>query len=204
MIRLYLVRHGETEFNYHKNLCGWSDVSLNGKGRLQAQRLASAIKDLELDIIYTSDLKRTKETAEYILKDRSCSFIELDFLREMHFGDFEGHTMVEIETKYPEDFAKIREDSINYCFPSGESMDQMHKRVTKGIDDLLNKSKEKNILLVAHSGVIRSTIAHLLTGDIKKHWNFKINHCTLSVIERVEGFNILTKLNEEPYNYLNK
>lgn len=199
MIRLYLVRHGETEDNNNKYLCGWSDVSINNKGRLQAKGLAEAIKGLDIDIIYTSTLKRTMETAEYIMMDRNCSLQPLDFLRELNFGDFEGHTMMELKEKYPEDFKKIQEDSVNYCFPKGESMYQMHQRVAEGIDEILAKSEGKNIMLVAHSGVIRSILAHLLTGDIKRHWNFKIHHCTLNAIERVDGFNILTKLNETPY-----
>ncbi len=199
MVKIYLVRHGETEDNRNHQLCGWSNPPLNEKGRQQAQKLALFLKNQSFDAIYTSGLKRTDETAKLItqVKEGSISFMEE--LRELHFGDFEGDTMINMEKKHPKLYQQMRDDFIGFRFPNGESLSDMHHRVTTAIEELIAKHKDEEILLVVHSGVIRSIIAQLITGDIKKHWNFKIEHCSVSIIEAYEDFNLLSKLNETSF-----
>ncbi|KAB3532896.1 histidine phosphatase family protein [Alkaliphilus pronyensis] len=196
MTKLYLVRHGETDYNLNKKLCGWSDPGLNDRGREQALSLSKALQNLEFDVIYNSGLKRAVETTEIIMENNKSVIYSLDFLKEIHFGRFEGFCMNEIKEKHPQIFKQLQKDYVGFCFPEGESLRDMYNRVASGIEELLKTNDKKNILLVSHSGVIRNIIAHLITGDINKHWNFKIDHCSLSIIEATENFNILVKLNE--------
>lgn len=196
MVRLYLIRHGETGDNYNKRFCGWTDAPLNELGKSQSKKLGEAFKDLEIDIIYTSDLKRARETALCIKNDRKLLIRELDALRELNFGIAEGLIIEEIKERYPEVYEELENDYIRARFPKGESLEEMHNRVSRVIDAILDKHAGKTIALVAHSGVIRSIISHLITGDIKYHWSFKIDNCSISVIEKYEDFSVLTKLND--------
>ncbi|MCC5910257.1 MAG: alpha-ribazole phosphatase [Clostridiaceae bacterium] len=196
MAKLYLVRHGETEENRNSRFCGWTDAPLNELGRLQAQKVAAALKDVELDAIYTSNLKRAKETASYIKEYNECIIYEVEQLKELNFGKVEGLTIEEIKQNHPDIYSGLENDYIKVKFPSGESLEEMHHRVVMAVDKILQDHQDENILLVAHSGVIRSIIAHLLTGDITYHWNFKVEHCSISTIEYHENFSVLTKLND--------
>lgn len=196
MTKLYLIRHGETEENIKGSFCGWLDVSLSPTGVLQAKMLGEALKRTEIDAIYTSGLKRTKETAEYIRGNNSYPVYHMENFRELNFGLAEGLTIEEIKKCHPELYEGLEKDYVKTKFPKGENLEEMHLRVTTAIDEILRDQENKNILLVAHSGVIRSIVAHLITGDIKYHWNFKIDHCSITVVENSEKFSILTRLND--------
>jgi len=196
MTKLYLIRHGQTGDNYSQRFCGWTDAPLNELGKSQAQSLTSAFEDIEIDIIYTSDLKRAKETASYIKKGKGFFVKELDSLRELNFGVAEGLIVEEIKEKHPQVYEDMEKDYIGAKFPEGESLEDMHNRVSQAIDDILVKHDGQSIALVAHSGVIRSIISHLITGDIKHHWSFKIDNCSITVIEKDKNFAFLTKLND--------
>ncbi|NLM05193.1 MAG: histidine phosphatase family protein [Clostridiales bacterium] len=199
MIRLYLVRHGQTVDNHSERLSGWSDTKLSDLGKKQVKNVGEAFKKIDLDYIYTSDLRRAKDTALAIYEGRDIPFIELKSLREIHFGDLEGHTLDELRENYPQIYAGLEKDNEKTKFPNGESLEDMHNRVSKVVDEILEEHNGKNILLVAHSGVIRSIIAHLITGDIRHHWNFKIDNCSISIIECENGFNVLDGLNDKSH-----
>lgn len=196
MTRLYLVRHGETEENQKSSFCGWKDPSLCAGGMKQAKNLADALKNKEIDVIYTSGLKRAIETAGIINKYHCCPVYHVEGFREINFGEAEGLTIEGIRNNYPEVYEGLEKDYIKTRFPGGESLEDMHSRVTDTVNKILDEEANKNILLVAHAGVIRSIITHLITGDIKYHWNFRIDHCSISIVEKHEDFCILTKLND--------
>ncbi|MBM7614413.1 histidine phosphatase family protein [Alkaliphilus hydrothermalis] len=196
MTEIYFVRHGETDDNRDHNLCGWINPSLNKEGLIQAERVAQQLKNESFDAIYTSGLKRTNETAAMILGCKHEKIQPLDTLKELNFGDFEGRKMVELEKEHPQLYQQMRDDFIGFRFPGGESLREMHHRVNKTMKELISRHDGEKILIVAHSGVIRSIMAELITGDMKKHWNFKIDHCSVSKIEAHGDFYILTKLNE--------
>lgn len=194
--RLYLIRHGETDYNQQQRLCGWSDPPLNGAGRKQAEAIACSLKSVEFHRIYVSGLRRAIETAEIIRGNKAIEVIHDSNLRELNFGGFEGETMKNIEIVHPDLFQSLRLDSIHFKFPQGESMEEMHLRVSKAIEDIVKQHPDETVLIVAHAGVIRSIVAHLITGDIHKHWSFKIDHCSITVVEAHQDFYILSKLNE--------
>lgn len=196
MTKLYLVRHGETNENRNRRFCGWIDVPLNPTGTVQAQKLEKAFKDITIDVMYTSSLKRAKETAAFIKGNPPYPKHPIENLRELHFGRAEGLTIEEIKKCHPEVYDGLEKDYTKAKFPEGESLEEMHLRVTSAVDEILQQHVDKSILIVAHSGVIRSIVAHLITGDMKYHWNFKIDHCSITTIEKQGDFSVLTKLND--------
>jgi len=202
MTKLILIRHGETDDNKNQNLCGWSDPCLNDNGRKAAEALASYVKDIAFDLIITSGLRRSEETAAIIRKERKIEHLALEDLRELNFGDFEGSKMKDIKDKQPELYRQLEKDFIHFKFPKGESLKEMNARVIAATNKLLDDYKDKSLAIVAHSGVIRCILAHFITGDINKHWSFRVEHCSISVLEIHQDFPVLTKLND--IAFLNK
>ena len=92
MMRIYLVRHGQTNDNIKNIMQGWKDTPLNDQGRLQANALVSFFREESIDIVYSSDLSRALETAQ-IIADAIHKEVYIDKqLREMYLGSWEGHS----------------------------------------------------------------------------------------------------------------
>lgn len=196
MTKLVLIRHGETDDNKGQFLCGWSDPCLNEYGRQAAEELSSHMRRIKLDAIIYSGLQRAEETAYIIGRGRDIPIFVKESFKELNFGVFEGLRMKDIEMQQPELYKELERDFINFRFPEGESLYDMNKRVVAAIEALVEEYRDNTVALVAHSGVIRCILAHYITGDINKHWSFKVEHCSLSVLELHEGFPVLTKLND--------
>lgn len=196
MTRLVLIRHGETDEGKNLSLCGWSDPCLNESGKKAALQLAEHLKELHIDVLVTSDLKRAKETASYLVESRGISQFARKELRELNFGEFEGYSMKAIERDYPELYSKLQSDFITFKYPKGESLYEMNTRVIAAIEGLLSEYEGKSIALVVHSGVIRCVLAHYIAGDIRRHWHFRADYCAASILELHEGFPVLVRLND--------
>lgn len=107
MIKLYLVRHGETKGNVEQWYQGSTDIPLNDKGRLQAQCLSEYLKDVHFDGFYSSDLMRAEETAKIVAAPHHMEVRTYKELQEVNFGEWEGHRYDEITSGWPgmiEDF----------------------------------------------------------------------------------------------------
>lgn len=95
-MKLYIIRHGETEWNVQKRLQGVSDTNLNEKGIEMAKQTAEALKEIPFACCFTSPLKRAKDTAMYILRDRQVPVYEDARIREISFGEWEGLSLIHI------------------------------------------------------------------------------------------------------------
>lgn len=133
MILVYLVRHGQTDWN-HDDLCmGQQDIPLNDLGRRQAELTAERLAKEKLASIYSSDLGRALQTAEIIAEPHGLEPITRRALREMNYGRWESHTRAEIERLFPEsrEIDWEREDSLSFQPPGGESRRALYDRTTQ-------------------------------------------------------------------------
>lgn len=166
MSYLILVRHGESEWNAKGLWTGWMDIPLSDKGREEARSAGKKIKDLSIDIAYTSTLSRAQETADEILKEinkKDVQRVENKALNERDYGDYTGKNKWEIQKKVgDEEFKKIRR-GYDTTIPNGESLKQVYDRVVPYfIQEILPKLKEgKNILISAHGNSLRALIKYL-------------------------------------------
>ena len=87
---LYMIRHGETDFNRQRRIQGQSDIPLNAWGRELARRTGKGLEDVRFDLVVTSPLIRAKETAQLIVGEKSIPFIEEPRIQEIAFGEYEG------------------------------------------------------------------------------------------------------------------
>ncbi len=156
---LFLVRHGETHFNQDDRIGGDSDLTENGIQ--QARTLAEYFSTIHIPIIFTSNHKRTHQTAAPIAeKQKDCSIIALTEFNEIHAGICEGMTYQEIREKQPE-IAKARNrNKYGYIYPEGEGYVSMEKRIHRGLQKVfyLNNYNE-NIMIVGHRAVNRMILS---------------------------------------------
>lgn len=181
-MNLYFVRHGETEHNKNQCYYGSSDVNITEKGILQAQKGSERLKGINFDKVYISELKRTEQTANILLKDRQFKLIKDKRINEINFGAFEGKGYEEIKELYPNEWKLWCDDWRGFTPPKGESYIQFYNRVKSFMDDIL-RFNEDNVLIVTHGGVIRSVYCYLLGGNLDFFWNFGSKNCDITIIK---------------------
>jgi broad specificity phosphatase PhoE len=158
---LLLVRHGETDWNRDGRWQGHSNTSLNARGKDQAQTLADELTE-EIDVVYSSDLARARETAEIVARRLGLD-VRLDpRLRERGFGSWEGLTQSEIEERDAESFARWRAQEGPGA-NDAEPFDAFAERMGGFLEDVLQRHPGDRVLVIAHGGSIR-VIHALATG----------------------------------------
>ena len=161
MTTLLLVRHGETDWNRDGRWQGHSDTHLNELGRQQAERLAGELSDV--DVVYSSDLARARETAG-ILAERLGLEVRLDpRLRERSFGAWEGLTVDEIEAAFQEDHRRWQSGDGPGA-DDAEAFDAFAARVDSFLQEILPLHPDENVLIVGHGGPIR--VIHALASGL--------------------------------------
>jgi alpha-ribazole phosphatase len=158
---ILLARHGETDWNRDGRWQGHSNTSLNARGREQARELADELNE-EIDVVYSSDLARARETAE-IVAGRLGLDVRLDpRLRERGFGSWEGLTRSEIEERDAEALTRWR-DGNGHGADDAEPYDAFAERMRGFLEDVLARHPGERVLVIAHGGSIR-VIHALATG----------------------------------------
>jgi len=163
-VRLILIRHGKTDWNVLERYQGHSDTELNETGRNQAQSLAREWENEPIDVIYSSDLTRAIQTAVIISNGRNIPIHKRAGLRECSFGIWEGKTFEEMQTRFPEEVARIKGDSVNEIRTGGESRDQLSIRVAKTIREIINNHPNQTVAIVAHGGSLAVAMEYI-TGE---------------------------------------
>jgi 2,3-bisphosphoglycerate-dependent phosphoglycerate mutase len=162
---IYLLRHGQSIWNFENKFTGWTDVDLNENGRNEAMNVAQIAKKLNIEYIFTSELKRTIQTAEIIeneINNENIITLQHKDLNERHYGIFTGKNKTQIKEEKGEDFVKELRRSYYYKPEQGESLCEVKARVGNYFDTYINpKAQHKNILIVAHGNSIRALLVHL-------------------------------------------
>jgi broad specificity phosphatase PhoE len=158
---LYLIRHGETDWNREKRWQGHYDRALSAAGRAQAVAAGRRLRAERIKEIHTSDLKRALETAQVIGEVCELRPRADPALREIDVGNWAGLTHAEAKLRFPEGYARRRAGGTGW--EGGESYDQMGERVRHYVTGLARSSSgSERIALVCHSGVIRMLVVHAL------------------------------------------
>jgi broad specificity phosphatase PhoE len=165
MTRLFLVRHGATEWNINKRAQGQADVPLAREGRLQATDTAERLARMDIDAIYSSDLSRARDTARAIASAHGLDVIEDPDLREIDQGDWTGLTPDEIRERWPDRWGPARHYNTR---PGGESPGQVRKRALEAIRRVVEKHPDGEVVVVSHGGTIRWISAEALGYDDKQ------------------------------------
>jgi broad specificity phosphatase PhoE len=151
---VYVVRHGETEWNLNGKQQGHLDSPLTARGIRQALALAEGLFNRGIKHIFSSDLGRASTTAEIIGKKLGLPVHTDTLLRERNLGSLQGSTKNEWRQQYPDEWAAFDSGDPDYCFPGGESARQRYKRTTDCIENLAEHYRGSCFLVVAHGGVL--------------------------------------------------
>ncbi|HLC84335.1 MAG TPA: histidine phosphatase family protein [Candidatus Nanoarchaeia archaeon] len=178
-MRLILVRHGETDYNVQKLNQGWADSKLTEKGIEQARAVGQRLKDEKVDVAYFSDLLRTRESAEEILKIIKLPTQVLQWLRERNLGEFEHKALGSMKV-----FVQTHGlDLLSLKPKGGESILEFRERVKQGFDTLSKKEKGRTVLLITHGGVIAQLLLHVLKIDDKEYDHYHPENCALTILD---------------------
>jgi len=154
MTDLILIRHGQTDLNREPRFQGQIDIPLNALGHAQAGRLAQRLADEHVDLIYCSDLSRTRQTAAPAARRLAIDATPMPSLREQAFGLFEGMAFSEITDRHPELFAKWQQHDPDFALPGGESVRQFHRRVVAAVRELSQMHAGLTLVVFTHGGVL--------------------------------------------------
>jgi len=194
MLKFLVIRHGETQSNAERRFSGHQDVELTEKGIWQAGQLSYRLKDEQIDIAYSSDLKRAIHTAKIILRDRDISLSTETRFREISFGDWEGYRLEEYTSENGEGNYPSWWNQPDSPLSGGESVLDLRKRVKIALEKVIAEHDEedkcKTIVIVCHGGVTRIIIGLALDIPIKKIWHIRQQSTALNVIryDKNNGF----------------
>lgn len=147
---LFLIRHGETEWNVEGRYQGQADPPLNEHGLRQATELSERLGQVDLELLYTSPLLRSEQTAEIISRKLAIPIYKDERLMEINQGDWQTRLRSEIEELYPDLFKRWEIEPWEVTPPGGESLQQVRQRVFAAIDELLQIHAGKRIGIVSH------------------------------------------------------
>ena len=204
-MRLILARHGETDWNKQGRILGISDLELNETGRWQAAKIAEALKNEAVEAIYSSPLKRARDTADTIAHFHDVDVVTLSGLRELDAGEVDGLTYEEMSRYYGDFLEKWIEDCTSVRPPGGCSLPELQDQVWQAIQFIVDKHKrpspesgmsEKGIVVaVAHFFPILSIICRVLGLDLSACRRLKLNLASITTLDFNASTTVLTSWN---------
>ncbi len=199
---IYLIRHGETNWNLEKRFQGTTNTELTYEGLKQGKLLANNLEKTDFKNIYTSPLNRAKITAGFLGDKTKCEVIEdLDF-KEISFGDWEGLTTTEIKEKYPL-MDKWFSDPSLYKIPNSDDLEAEKNRLKKRLIEIATNAEGHNTAIVSHAGIIRLSLLAALDLPLSYYWRFVLDNTSISILEYYNGIFHLKTLNNTSH-LLNK
>jgi broad specificity phosphatase PhoE len=162
---LYLVRHGQTQWNVDRIIQGHSNIPLNEEGKRQTHEQRENLKHIAFSKVYSSDLIRAHKTAEILNSDRKLDHQTSNTLRERNFGLYEGTSMEQHRFRlwdllaHHRDHPHIKESHV-------ESDEQMVMRALPFLREVSTKNKGQNVLIVTHGGLMRTLLIHLGYAEV--------------------------------------
>ncbi|MBE6911771.1 MAG: histidine phosphatase family protein [Ruminococcaceae bacterium] len=182
IMKLYLIRHGESENNKTGCYTGWTDASLTEKGIEDAKGVRKYIADVKFDKIYSSDLSRAKKTAETAIP--GCDYEETPLIRELNLGELEGKEIALCPEMFGEEFLKNRSET-NYKPYGGENDAELVSRIEAFLNMVANSGYE-TVAAFSHGGFLRRSADYVL-GIKLPRGNMPCRNCAIEILEYTDG-----------------
>ncbi|SDF79637.1 probable phosphoglycerate mutase [Fontibacillus panacisegetis] len=173
---IFLVRHGQTEWNVEHRFQGHQDSPLTELGVKQASWLGESIQNEWIDAIFSSSSNRARRTAEIIKGNREIDIHESDDLREMNLGIWEGQKQEAIMELYPEEYDYFWGDPEKFQVYAGETYEEVLSRAVRKLNQIIADHQGKSILIVTHTVVVKLIMAYFEKRPMNKLWDLPYIH----------------------------
>jgi broad specificity phosphatase PhoE len=190
MALIYLVRHGQTEWNRQRRVMGRLAIPLSEVGIQQIQRLAASLKSWPIEEVVSSPLVRATESAQIIATALGLPFEQIEGLTEVGVGKWEGRYWDELDSdpimkEFDRTPSKTRA-------PGGENLREVQKRAVRAIEESLRKGTSSRILVVSHADTVRAIIAHYIKIGLDRSRQLQIDNASVSLLQiNPERFRLL-------------
>lgn len=187
-MRLYIIRHGETDWNVLRRLQGQTDIALNENGREVARQTAEGMKNVRIDLVLTSPLQRAVETARIVIGDRQIPVLEEPMIQEISFGSLEGSQLTkELRDTPGSEYYRFFHTPELYCPPQdGESLDSLLERTGTFLELLKTRTEwmNRNILVSTHGAASRALLASVRHTAKADFWAGGVpKNCAVTIVD---------------------
>jgi broad specificity phosphatase PhoE len=194
--RLYLIRHGQTDWNAEGRYQGQIDSTLSERGREQSAQVAAALASVPLRAIYSSPLSRARDTAAALAAVHGLPVLTLDRLREVGMGEWEGLTSEEITARFGDILRARRRDPERVTPGGGETLAELRARGVEAVREIVACHPGETVAAVAHGGLNKTILLAVLDAPLHRYWAIRQDNGAINVLEFDERGARVALLNE--------
>jgi len=195
MTKIYLVRHGQTEWNKKLIFRGRIDIPLDEDGHREAEAIAEALKDKNIEAIYTSPLIRSIETAQPTASLFHLDIVPVEGFIDINYGDWEGLTFNEVKERYKDHYAQWEKRPDLVRFPHGETLDEVRERSFSAFKDIVKENPGQSTLIIPHRVINKVLLCALLGLSNSHFWEVKQDTGCVNLIEYSNDRFVLSMMN---------
>lgn len=193
---VFLVRHGETEWNREEIFRGTVDVSLNATGMEQAGRICAALYGSGIDLVLSSPLKRAVETARPLADKLGTTVMVVDQLRDMNFGEWQTLSRPEVRDRYPELYNRWLKTPHEVAFPSGDRVIDVFWRAWHTFRRVALENRDRRVVIVSHRVITKLILCGVLGIGPEGFWRIRQDTGCINRIDLEGDEFIVVKLND--------
>lgn len=194
-LRLFVVRHGATEWSSARRFAGWRDIPLSEDGRRQCEAVARALAESQPAAVWASPLERARVSAEILAKPHRLAVRLDEAFREMSFGQWEGLTRQEVAARFPRDWEVWRTSPTRFSAVGAETLAAVAERVAAGLDAVRNEHDGQTVILVSHAMVVRLLVLAALGLGLDRLWTVEATPGGISELEYRKDWVTLHRMN---------
>jgi len=196
MTTLFLVRHGRTGWNKEQIFRGHKDIPLDEVGRTEARLVGERLMDERIKAVYSSPLSRAEETAQAIAQFHNLEVQNLEGLKDLNFGEWEGVSLKEVKKQYLDIYQEWLQAPHKVIFPGGEGLAAVTSRAMNAVEKIIQQHPQEAVALVSHRVVLKVLICALLGLDNSHFWNIAQDTTALNSFHHRNGTWICNFLND--------
>lgn len=180
-MKLFFIRHGQTDWNLYGKIQGSHDIELNDTGIIQAEELSKKVLELNYKFskIYSSPQKRAVKTAEILSRVTNMDYMPMEGLEEINLGEWEGLSWKEVKEKYPTEYEEWYMNRRYAKPPKGESYQDVLERVLTAMHKIIDENSH-DVAIVTHSAVIMCLQCYITNTPFDEMMKFKTDNSTIT------------------------
>lgn len=194
-MKILLIRHGETANADRRCYNGHYDADLSENGVRQIETLAERLNNEPIKAVYSSDLKRSRKSAQIFARRHSLEVYSKMELREIRYGRWEGLPYSEIKKKFPDEISDRSANFVHYRIKGGgENLADLSHRVVPAVKNIIARHRDETIAMLLHGGVNRVILGWALNIDLKYLHRLKQNFAALNIISFYDNNEAIVEL----------